>query len=87
MTKLKPSCIPVSFIPCKLRRPSESGDYICVMDGYITTLSYSKKWDKFNMLDKFAEKDLRMALEPIAWAFLNPLHSTLVERYKEVDHE
>lgn len=54
-----------TWIPTKERRPKKSGEYIAqTKEGWITSLSYSKKHDKWNAYDHHLPKH---AIDVVAW--------------------
>lgn len=86
MAKITPHCLPITFTPCKLRRPTKDGSYLCYThNGYITTLSYIKKFDLFNVhIELDGTCNTSTAIYPLAWAEFDSIDRTLIA-YKEDD--
>lgn len=68
--KLRPHCLPITFVPCALRRPPKDGQYLCLSHtGHLFTLPYTKSVDLFNVLvEPDGKIDTSTAIYPIAWA-------------------
>jgi hypothetical protein len=59
-----------TWVPTKKRQPKESGLYIAQTDsGYMSTLTYSKKWNKWNAQDEHLPK---YAMNVVAWMEMPP---------------
>lgn len=73
---------PVTFVPTSLRNPSVSGTYLCMLGGYMTTLSYSKKHDLWNYRDEYNPAVDKMYFDKdtvVAWALVRPIIDTFKE--------
>lgn len=77
---------PVTFVPTSLRNPSTSGTYLCVLGGYMTTLSYSKKHDLWNYRDEYDPTIDKMWIETSsiqAWALVEPIINAFKEEHDD----
>lgn len=76
----KPHQIPVTFIPTKLRRPAESGIYLCICDAHVSNLYYCKEADAFNVhVSADGSIDMHTAIDVIMWANIKPIEAICEE--------
>lgn len=77
---------PVTFVPTSLRNPSVSGNYLCVLGSYVTTLSYSRKHDRWNYRDDYDPTIDKMWIETSsvhAWALVNHIIDAFKEEHDD----